>query len=110
MDEGNAQQLKARGFVVLLVCDVPILQRRIAGESTRPSLTGQGSAVAELAQVWEARRARYLAVADLTYDVSLESADSLQDLRGKAAAIQKLLQQSNAFSRNITVQRSQQCR
>src|SRR4029450_8249656 len=29
IDVANAQQLKARGIVVLLVCDIPVLQRRI---------------------------------------------------------------------------------
>jgi len=94
MDEENAQHLKANGLVVLLVCDLPILQRRIALESNRPSLTGQAPADVELAQVWEARRARYYAIADLTYDVSEASADKAHDLQRKAAAIQALLQQT----------------
>jgi shikimate kinase len=94
IDATNAQHLKARGVVVLLVCDIATLQRRIGAGINRPSLTGQGSAVNELAQVWEARRARYLEVADLTYNVTLESADSQKDLQRKAAALQELLQQT----------------
>jgi hypothetical protein len=46
----------------------------------------------ELAQVWETRRARYLDIADLLYDVSAESADCQHDLQYKAMAIQRLLQ------------------
>jgi shikimate kinase len=97
IDAENAERLKACGIVVLLVCDIPILQRRIRGGTNRPSLTGQRSATDELAQVWETRRVRYLAVADLTYDVSAESADSQTDLQRKAAALQTLLLQTPKF-------------
>lgn len=92
IDEENAQILKARGVVVLLVCDLPILQRRISRGSNRPSLTGRGSAVAELAQVWETRQARYFAVADLTYDVSVESTQPERDLQRKTADLHLQLQ------------------
>lgn len=97
IDEDNAAYLKARGIVVLLLCSVPILQRRLGIGENRPALTGQGSAIAELEQVWEARRARYLAVADLWYDVSAESADSLRDLQRKAQDIVGLLRQRRRF-------------
>ena len=93
MDACNAKHLKASGVVVLLLCELPILQRRIGAEGNRPSLTGQGSAVAELNRVWEERRERYYAVADVTYDVSLESGDMAEDVRQKAAGIQTLLEQ-----------------
>ena len=99
IDEENAKQLKARGVVVLLLCAVPILQRRLGAGENRPSLTGQGSAVAELEHVWNARRGRYLAVADLRYDVSAESADSMLDLRHKARAIQELLRPTMSHHR-----------
>jgi shikimate kinase len=92
IDEENARQLKTSGVVVLLVCDISILQQRIASQGGRPSLTDQGSATAELAHVWETRRARYLEIADLLYDVSAESADCLHDLQCKALAIHRLLQ------------------
>jgi shikimate kinase len=94
IDEENARQLKASGVVVLLVCDISILQKRIATQGGRPSLTGQGSATTELAQVWETRRTRYLEIADLLYDVSTESADCLHDLKRKAMAIHRLLQRA----------------
>jgi shikimate kinase len=94
IDEENAKQLKIRGVVVLLVCAVPILQRRLGAGENRPSLTGQGSAVAELEHIWNARRARYREVADLSYDVSAESANSMPDLQQKARAIQELLRQT----------------
>lgn len=94
IDEENAARLKARGLVVLLLCDIATLQRRIAMGTNRPSLTGQTSAVDELERVWEARRACYHAVADLTYDVSTESADSILDVQRKAAAIRAMVQQT----------------
>jgi shikimate kinase len=99
IDEENAKQLKACGVVVLLLCAVPILQRRLGGGGNRPSITGQGSAIAELEHVWNARQARYLAVADLTYNVSAESANSMQDLQHKAHAIQELLRQTRSHQR-----------
>jgi shikimate kinase len=97
IDADNARCLKASGIVVLLVCDIAILQRRIRSGSNRPSLTGQQSATDEMAQVWEARRTQYLAVADLTYDVSTESTDLQGDLQGKASTLCELLGQSTKF-------------
>jgi shikimate kinase len=97
IDEDNAARLKARGLVVLLLCNVATLQRRIATATNRPSLTGQASAAAELEQVWKARRKRYYAVANLTYDVSAESADVRRDIHHKAAAIFALLQHTADF-------------
>ena len=96
IDEDNARHLKAQGIVILLWCDIATLQRRIGTAANRPSLTGQASAVAELEQVWEARRARYHAVAELTYDVSADTADSQPDVQGKARAIYVLLHQHRA--------------
>jgi shikimate kinase len=98
MDEENARLLKEHGVVVLLLCDLQVLQRRIAAGSNRPSLTGKGSAATELAQVWEERRIRYHTVADWTYDVSLETPEVAKDLQRKAAAIHTLLQQAPGFT------------
>lgn len=97
MDEDNARLLKSHGIVILLVSDLAILQRRIAAGSNRPSLTGGKPPQMELAEVWESRRARYAAVADLTYDVSRESSNVTQDLHRKAMDIQALLQQFPGF-------------
>ncbi len=98
MDETNTESLKAQGVVVVLLCDLSILQHRIGGEVNRPSLTGQGSAVTELANVWEARRERYHTVADITYDVSDETDDIEQDIAKKAAEVAELLQRHSIFS------------
>ena len=97
IDAQNVRLLKTRGVVVLLVCEVSILQRRLALDSNRPSLTGQGSAAVELTQVWEARRERYHSVADVTYDVSAESGNVIEDLERKAADIEALLHQTPYF-------------
>jgi shikimate kinase len=99
IDEENARLLKAHGVVVLLLCDLSILQRRLAFGSNRPSLTGQGSAAVELAQVWDARRVRYHAVADLVYDVSADNANIGEDLERKATDIEALLYQDPRFHR-----------
>ena len=93
IDPHNAALLKNRGVVVLLVCDVPTLQRRIAVEASRPSLTGEASAVEELKEVWQSRCTIYHAVADLVYDVSEETVDLEEDIQRKAAEIHMLLQQ-----------------
>ena len=98
IDEENAQVVKESSIVVLLVCDLPVLAARIARHSHRPSLTGQGPAEAEIAQVWAERRERYHAVADLTYDVSAQSRSESDDLRRKAEAIRRLLQQTDRFA------------
>ena len=98
IDVANAELLKRRGVVVLLLCELPILQRRIAQGNNRPSLTGQGAAEIELVHVWETRRARYHAVADLLYDVSAESANCLDDVERKATAIATLVRQSPHFA------------
>ena len=98
IDEENARVVKDRAVVVLLVCDLQVLAARIARHSHRPSLTGQGPAEAEIAQVWEQRRDRYLAVADVTYDVSAQSGNESNDLQMKAAAIHRLLLQTDRFA------------
>lgn len=97
MDAENTRLLRQHGIVVLLLCELSVLRRRLALGSNRPSLTGQGSAATELAQVWEARRERYHAVADLTCDVSLESGNMLHDLEHKASALVTLLRQLPRF-------------
>jgi shikimate kinase len=100
IDAENARLLKAHGVVVLLLCDLSILQRRLAFGSNRPSLTGQGSAAVELVEVWEARRERYHRVADVTYDMSAESGNIVEDLGRKAAEIEALLYQTPRFYRD----------
>jgi shikimate kinase len=97
IDAENARLLKMRGVVVLLICDLAILQRRLAFGSNRPSLTGQGSAAVELTQVWEARRELYHRAADVTYDVSRESGNVAKDLERKAADIEIRLHQIPCF-------------
>ena len=98
VDDENARVVKESAVVVLLVCDLDVLAARIARHSHRPSLTGQASAEAEIAQVWEQRRDRYHAVADLTYDVSEQSGNEAHDLQFKAAAIHGLLLQTDRFA------------
>jgi shikimate kinase len=91
IDQENAAYLKARGIVILLECDIPLLQQRIGRDANRPSLTGQGSPVDELLQVWQARKPHYYAAADLFYDVSTESENLTKDLDDKAKALHQLL-------------------
>ncbi len=97
MNHSNAALLKTHGIVVLLICDLAILQKRIAFDKNRPSLTGRGAADTEMTQVWEERKPHYYAVADLTYDVSLESGNLAYDIQHKARAIYTLLQKMPHF-------------
>ncbi|MDE0204837.1 MAG: shikimate kinase [Candidatus Tectomicrobia bacterium] len=97
LDQESARVVKESAVVVLLVCDLPVLAARIARHSHRPSLTGQASAEAEIAQVWEQRRDHYHAVADVTYDVSAQSGNEANDLRYKAADIHRLLLRTGRF-------------
>ncbi len=99
IDEANAAVLAEHGLVILLVCELSVLQRRLALSDDRPSLTGQGAAAVELGHVWETRRARYHAVADLIYDVSTESDDDVEDVERKATALAALVQQDARFTR-----------
>lgn len=102
IDSNNARVLKTQGIVILLVCDLAILQRRIAFDKNRPSLTGQGSADTEIARVWEERKPYYHAVADITYDVSLESGNLAYDIQSKAKAIYTLLQKIPSFQKHTS--------
>lgn len=107
IDPGNAAQLKARGIVILLECEIPRLQRRIGPGINRPSLTGHHSPVEELMQVWLARKPHYYAAADLSYDVSTESDDMTQDLHDKATALQQLLIRRGLLESNAYNQKSE---
>ena len=98
IDKESARVVRESAVVVLLVCDLPVLAARIARHSHRPSLTGQAPAEAEIAQVWEQRREHYEAVADLTYDVSAQSGNESDDLHFKAAAIHRLLLETERFA------------
>lgn len=97
IDQANVAHLKAGGIVVLLLCDIELLQRRLRWESNRPPLTAQGSAVDELTHVWQARQTHYYAAADLVYDVSAQSADLTIDLHEKAKTLHHLLEQHGRF-------------
>ncbi len=70
MDEDNAARLKKNGIVILLIAEFATLQKNLAESHARPSLTGQGSAADELETVWEDRRNRYHAVADLIHNTT----------------------------------------
>lgn len=97
IDQANAAHLKARGIVVLLLCDIELLQHRLSQGSNRPPLTAQGSAIDELAHIWQARQTHYYTTADLVYDVSTQSEDLTADLYEKAKALHHLLEQHGRF-------------
>lgn len=73
MDADNAKKLKINGLVILLIADMETMRKNLAQSHARPSLTdkaGNTSALDELEAVWEDRRERYHAVADLVHDTT----------------------------------------
>lgn len=73
MDDDNAKKLKSHGFVILLIADVGTMRKNLAQSHARPSVTnttGKTSALDELETVWEDRRDRYHAVANLIHDTT----------------------------------------
>ena len=69
MDPQSAKALKNSGIIILLVCDLDILKNYLRSDTQRPSLTGIDP-LEELEQVWNARKDRYHALADLIHDTS----------------------------------------
>lgn len=87
LDSNNIAKLKKTGLVILLKVPLVLLQKRVARDANRPSLTGGDPAV-ELGQVWRARKKLYLAAADLQVDCATEA----KDLTCKAQVIWQQIQ------------------
>jgi shikimate kinase len=63
--EANIQVLRANGLVVWLQAEIPTIVERIRHGTERPSLTGTGSFMDEVADVLRRRTPLYRAAADL---------------------------------------------
>lgn len=70
MDPKSAETLKNSGIIVLLTCDLKTLKKYLENSYERPSLNGNKSATEELTEIWEERKERYHALADLVHDTS----------------------------------------
>lgn len=63
-------KLKENAKVVLLIAPVEVLSKRIKNDPNRPPLTRSQSSVEEIREVWNRRKERYYAVADLVVDTA----------------------------------------
>lgn len=63
-------KLKENARVVLLIAPVEVLSERIKNDPNRPPLTRSQSSVEEIREVWNRRKERYYAVADLVVDTA----------------------------------------
>lgn len=70
MDHDNTATLKENGHVILLTCDLAQLIKNLEASHARPALTRGKTALEEVAEVWESRKARYHEVADTVHDTS----------------------------------------
>ncbi|MFH0776050.1 MAG: shikimate kinase [Patescibacteria group bacterium] len=84
----NVSALKKNGIVIFVDTPLEILQKRVAQNSKRPSLTGDDPA-AELAKVWRDREKLYRAAADITVFFDFETKNRKTDLIRKSKLIWK---------------------
>jgi len=63
-------KLKENAKVVLLIAPIEVLSKRIKNDPNRPPLTKSQSSVEEIREVWNRRKERYYAVADLVVDTA----------------------------------------
>ncbi len=85
-DEKNVRCLRASGFLVWLKVAVPEIIRRLAGDTTRPSLSGDKDARREVAEILERRLPLYATAAHLEIDTM---AMSPQEVAAKVMEITK---------------------
>ncbi|MCA9774529.1 MAG: shikimate kinase, partial [Myxococcales bacterium] len=69
VDPRNTEALRALGPIVYLQAPAAALAARVGGDPGRPSLTGEGSAADEMADVLATRAPIYQAAADLIVNV-----------------------------------------
>jgi len=97
MNDTNTHYLKQNGFVVFLRAPIADLAKRLESStknSHRPSLTGK-SITEELEELWQERKAKYQAAADLIFDCPTISGDKKADVRHHSQELAKLLQEIN---------------
>lgn len=89
MDSESADALKRSGVMVLLVCDLALLRIYLEAGHERPSLTEDAPAHDEIEKIWEERKARYHALADIVHDTT-DWPSSLERLLDKLRTHPKL--------------------
>jgi len=91
MSRLNAKILKTNGRVIFLECAVPALQKRLSGNTERPTLLGNGDFLSELPQVYKKREKKYRALADAILNTSSQTRDKKDDLRKKLEKLIKII-------------------
>lgn len=92
INETNAKNLKRNGYFVLLKCNPEIAATRVKNSYQRPSLTNQKNILAEIKQLWQERKEKYLKISDLIYDTSTNKTTI-----AKATEIIKILKLKNVI-------------
>lgn len=96
LNEKNIENLKENGLIILLNCDIDVLNRRLKNDrknnQNRPTLGNQNQED-ELNKIWEERKEKYFNSADIVFDVSDESLDKHADIQTKAERIIALVKE-----------------
>lgn len=72
----NASKLKNNGKLIHLTASVKTLEKRLAEQTERPSITG-ADPVDELEALWQSRKPIYDAYADITIDTEGKTAEAI---------------------------------
>jgi len=92
LKEKNIENLKKNGIVILIETPIEILQKRVAKNSNRPSLTGLDPAQ-ELFHVWKDREKLYRNSADFEVFFDFETKNKKTDLIRKSKIIWKKIKE-----------------
>jgi shikimate kinase len=77
--EENVNILKADGTFFWLTAEIPIIVKRISGDTQRPSLSGTKTFVEEIEDILKERTPKYQAAADHVIPTDRTSPDQIAD-------------------------------
>ena len=75
----NVASLKKSGVLFWLTATVPVIAKRVGGDTQRPSLTGTKSFVEEISDVLREREPKYAAAADHVIPTDAHSPDEVAE-------------------------------
>lgn len=83
-NEKNTENLKRNGVIVLLICDMKTLRKRLQNDTSRPPLKNKGNFLDEIETIWKERKELYLKIADFTINTGEndpnKTAENIQSL------------------------------
>jgi shikimate kinase len=79
LKEENVNILKADGTFFWLTAEIPIIVKRISGDTQRPSLSGTKTFVEEIEDILKERTPKYQAAADHVIPTDRTSPDQIAD-------------------------------